>query len=155
MDDQWSRFVSDLAGRWNGPFSFRFFLQPLMAMLYALRDGVADARANRPPYFWSLFTEPDQRRQRLREGWKAVARVIALGVFMDLVYQLMVFRWVHPLQLAVVVLGLALLPYLLLRGPVERIASWWTTRKIHARPPRSSGRDSERHGDASPRRASR
>jgi hypothetical protein len=138
MDDQLSQFISDLIGRLNGPFSFRFVLQPLMATLYALRDGVADSRANRSPYFWSLFTEPDQRRQRLREGWKAVARVVALGVLMDLLYQLLVFRWVHPLQLAVVVLGLALLPYVLLRGPVERIASWWTTRKIHATPRRAS-----------------
>ena len=58
MDDQLSRFVSDLAGRLSGPFSFRFLLQPLMATLYALRDGMADARANRSPYFCSLFTEP-------------------------------------------------------------------------------------------------
>jgi hypothetical protein len=134
MDDQLSQFISDLAGRLNGPLSFRFFLQPLMATLYALRDGVADSRANRSPYFWSMFTEPDQRRQRLREGWTAVARVMALAVFMDLIYQVMVFRWVYPLQLAVVVLGLALLPYVVLRGPVERIASWWTIRRIHARP---------------------
>jgi len=138
MDDQLSRFVSDLAGRLSGPFSFRFLLQPLMATLYALRDGMADARANRSPYFWSLFTEPEQRRQRLHEGWKAVARVMALGVFMELVYQLMVFQWVYALQLVVVVLGLALLPYVILRGPIERIASWWTTRRIHARPRRSS-----------------
>lgn len=138
MDDLLSRFVSDLAGRLEGPVAFRFFLQPLMATLYALRDGVADSRANRSPYFWSLFTEPDQRRERLRQGWKALTRVMALGVFMELVYQLMVFRWVHPLQLAVVVFGLALLPYVLLRGPVERIASWWTTRKIHATPRRAS-----------------
>ena len=136
MDDLLSRFAADLAGRLTGPLSFRFFLQPLMATLYALRDGVVDSRANRSPYFWSLFSEPDQRRQRLREGWKAVARVLALGVFMELVYQLMVFRWIHPLQLAVVVLGLAVLPYVLLRGPVERIASWWTTRRIHATPRR-------------------
>ena len=63
---------------------------------------------------------------------------MALGVFMELVYQLMVFQWVYALQLVVVVLGLALLPYVILRGPIERIASWWTTRRIHARPRRSS-----------------
>jgi hypothetical protein len=34
----------------------------------------------------------------------------------------MVFRGVHPLQLVVIVLLLAFVPYLLLRGPVNRIA---------------------------------
>ena len=52
----------------------------------------------------------------------AVARVIGLGAVIDLIYQIMVFRGVHPLQLVVIVLLLAFVPYLLLRGPVNRIA---------------------------------
>jgi hypothetical protein len=134
MDDTLTRFASNLLDRLEGPFSFRFLLQPIMAMLYATRDGLADAREHRPPYFWSLFTRPGERRHLLSEGWTAVTRVIVLGVVMDVLYQLIVFRWIYPGELAVVVLGLAFVPYVLLRGPIERIASWWTTHRIHARP---------------------
>jgi hypothetical protein len=91
-------------------------------MLYAIRDGVKDARVGRPAYFWSLLTEDGHRGERLHEGWAAVARVIGLGAVIDLIYQVMVFRSVHPLQLVVIVLLLAFVPYLLLRGPVNRIA---------------------------------
>jgi hypothetical protein len=122
MDEWWNRFWADLIGRASGPFAFRFFLQPAVAMLYAIRDGVKDARAGRPAYFWSLLTEGAHRVERLQEGWAAVARVIGLGAVIDLIYQIMVFRSVHPLQLVVIVLLLAFVPYLLLRGPVNRIA---------------------------------
>jgi hypothetical protein len=128
MEDTLTRFVSDLVGRLHGPFSFRFVLQPLIAVIYAARDGLADAREGRPPYFWTLFARPDQRRQMLREGWKAVTRVMVLGVVMDTTYQVIEFRRIHPLQMTVIVLGLAFVPYVLLRGPIGRIATWWTTR---------------------------
>lgn len=121
MDEWWNRFWSDLVGRTSGPFAFRFFLQPAVAILFAIRDGMKDAQERRRAYFWSLLTGQHDRRALLREGWTAVARVIALGVVMDLIYQLIVFRRVYPLQLVVIVLLLALVPYLVMRGPVNRI----------------------------------
>jgi hypothetical protein len=142
MDSVLTKFFSDLFGRLHGPFSFRFVLQPLMALLYATRDGLADARAGRPPYFWTLFTRPEERSRLLREGWKAVTRVILLGVAMDTIYQLIVFRWIHPVQLVVVVLGLAFLPYVILRGPIRRIASSWRNRTNRTTPrPFDAGAD--------------
>lgn len=134
MENAVTQFFADLTARLHGPFSFRFVLQPLMALIYATRDGLSDARAGRPPYFWTMFTRPDERGRLLREGWKAMTRVILLGVAIDTIYQLIVFRWIHPLQLAVVVLGLAFLPYVILRGPSERMASWWRTRNTRATP---------------------
>src|SRR5262245_43783744 len=103
MDNALTTFVSDLTGRLHGPFSFRFVLQPLMALLYAARDGLADARAGRPPYFWTMFTRPEERSGLFREGWQAMTRVIVLGAAIDAIYQLIVFRWIHPLQLVFVV----------------------------------------------------
>jgi hypothetical protein len=44
---------------------------------------------------------------------------------MDLAYQVMVFRRIHPLEMAVVVIALAFIPYLLLRGPFNRLARLW------------------------------
>src|SRR5262245_54723729 len=125
MDDALARMWSDLIGRLHGPFSFRFVLQPIMAALYAARDGLADAREGRPPYFWTLFTHPREGYELLCEGWKHVSRVILLGVVMDVLYQVIEFGSIRLVQLIVVVLALAFIPYLVLRGPMNRIGRRW------------------------------
>jgi hypothetical protein len=130
VDDLLTRTWSDLLARVYGPFSFRFLLQPAMALIYAARDGIVDARQDRPAYFRTIFTSSGERWDLLREGGKAVARVIALGVVMDIVYQLLVFHRIHLLQLVVIVLTLAFVPYLIFRGPINRIARAWMTRHV-------------------------
>ena len=130
IDDMFARFSADLQERLHGPLSFRYVLQPIMAMLYAARDGIVDARQGRPLYFWSILTSRTERRQLLREGCSRVARVIALGTIMDVIYQLMVFRRIYAVQLIVVVLTLAFVPYLLLRGPISRIARHFIKQRV-------------------------
>jgi hypothetical protein len=102
--------------------SFRLLLQPAMALIFAIRDGLKDAREGRPAYFYSLFTRPENRRRQLREGFKAVSRVFALAIVIDLIYQVIVLRWFYPFEALIVALVLAFLPYILLRGLVNRIA---------------------------------
>ena len=58
----------------------------------------------------------------IRDGWKSVGRVFILGIIMDAIYQLIVFRWFYPVEALLVAAILALVPYLLIRGPVNRIA---------------------------------
>jgi hypothetical protein len=117
-------FASDLIDRLHGPFSFRFVLQPIMAAIYAVRDGVLDAYEGKPAYFWSILSKPG-RRAHISEGWHRVLRVIVLGVVMDVLYQLIVFKTIYIPQLVTIVLGLAFVPYLLLRGPINRLARHW------------------------------
>ena len=38
--------------------AFRFILQPVMAAIFAIRDGMKDARAGRSPYFWTVLHDP-------------------------------------------------------------------------------------------------
>jgi hypothetical protein len=134
MEEIFTRLWNDLIGRIGGPMSFRILLQPTMAMIFAIRDGLKDAREGRPAYFYSLFTDPENRRSRLREGFKAVSRVFTLAIVMDFIYQVIVLRWFYPLQALIVAFVLALLPYILLRGPVNRIA------RFLRRPPQATGR---------------
>ena len=47
------RISQNIAARPGGPMTFRFILQPAMAALAALRDGVKDARLDRRPYLWA------------------------------------------------------------------------------------------------------
>jgi hypothetical protein len=117
-----SSFWADLVGRTTGPMTFRLVLQPAMALLYATLDGVKDARTGRPAYFWAALLDPDERTRLLQEGWARVRRVLILAAVMDAVYQLIVVRHIYLVQLVVVVLVLAFVPYLLWRGPVNRIA---------------------------------
>lgn len=121
MDEIWVRFWGHLADRLHGPLTFRLILQPLVAVLFALRDGYQDSLAGRAPYFWALFTQPGHRAELIRDGWKAVAKVFVVAVLIDIVYQLIVFRWFYPVEALAVGVLLALVPYLLLRGPVNRI----------------------------------
>lgn len=125
MRDMIFRGLLDMIDRVGGPMTFRIVLQPTMAALLALRAGLKDAREGRPPYFWTLVTDSTQRSNLLREGWRAVARVFVLALVMDIIYQLIVLGWIYPLELVTVAILLAVMPYLLLRGPVNRIARRW------------------------------
>ncbi len=123
MEDIVTRFVADLIGRLSGPLTLRLFLQPAVATLLAVRDGVKDAREGRPPHFWRLVTgPPEARRRRLKETWQAVLKVFIMAVVLDCVYQQLVFRWVYPIEAMVTAVILAILPYMLLRGVIDRIA---------------------------------
>jgi len=119
--DSVSEFWHDLAARPTGPLAMRFYLQPLMATLFALRDGFKDARNDKPPYFWALFTHPERRSEMLRHGWKSAGKIFVLAAVLDIIYQLLVLHELHPLQTLVVATMLAIVPYLIFRGPVNRI----------------------------------
>ncbi|MGA2936223.1 MAG: hypothetical protein ABSF52_03885 [Syntrophobacteraceae bacterium] len=116
-----ARVVENLIGRVSGPMKFRLILQPLMAAVFAVRAGLKDAREERPPYFWAIFTHPDQRSDMLRDGWKSVGKIFIIAIVIDLVEQLIVFRWFYPGEALLVAFILAFIPYLLIRGPVNRI----------------------------------
>lgn len=121
MDEVLTRIWENLGGRVGGPLTFRLILQPLVAAVLAIRAGIEDARTGRPAYFWAVVTDPRHRSDLLREGWKAVAKVFVLAIVIDVVYQLIVERWIYPGEALIVAILLALVPYLLLRGPVARI----------------------------------
>jgi hypothetical protein len=118
------RIWDQLIERPGGPMTFRFILQPCMAALAALRDGVNDAKSQRSPYFLGLLANPFQSGHRLYEGLISTARVILLGLCMDAVYQWLVLKTFYPGEAVIVAIALAFFPYLVLRGPITRIARW-------------------------------
>lgn len=121
MEDVFTRIWEDLIGRGSGPLHFRLILQPLMAATFGILDGMKDARKGRPAYFWALFTDPVHRRALLRNGWKSIAKIFVLAIGLDVIYQAIVFRRFYPGETLIVAIVLAILPYLLLRGPVNRL----------------------------------
>ncbi len=134
MDDFLSRWWQEIVHRPEGLLAFRFYLQPIMAVLVAIRDGVKDARADRPAYLWSLLSDPAHRAESLRSGWRGVERIFLLAIVLDLAYQLFVMKGVRPLQGLAIAVVLAFVPYVLLRGPVGRLARHMRGVRPHGRP---------------------
>lgn len=120
--DMWTRIASQLVARVSGPMKFRGVLQPVMASLFAIRSGLADARAGKSPYFWSLLSDPGQRTDMIKDGWKSVGKVFILALVLDVVYQIIVLRFVYPGEAIIVAFILAIVPYLILRGLTTRLA---------------------------------
>ena len=115
------RVWHDMTGGVHAPLGFRVVVQPLVAAFFAVRAGRQDALQGRPLFFWAVLRDPVHRRERLREAWKHVGKVFVAAAIVDVVYQVIVERWVYPSEALMVGLILAVLPYLVFRGIVNRI----------------------------------
>ena len=109
--EELDRVWRNIAARPGGPMTFRFVLQPAMAALAALRDGVADARLGRVPYLSAILFRAGRRSGRLWEGIVSTARILILGVVMDIVYQLVFLGEFYPAEAAIIAVLLAFVPY--------------------------------------------
>jgi len=128
-----TRFWTDMIGRADGPMTFRFFLQPTMALITALIDGIRAAKAGKPPYAWLIaHSSGGERLATWREGVTATTRILLLGVVMDVIYQVRVYGgFRYPLEAFVLAVVLGFIPYLILRGPFTRLAGHWLRRHPH------------------------
>lgn len=129
IQELFTRFWTNLVERPEGPLAMRFVLQPIVGTLLAVRDGMKDARGGRSPYFWTVLSNPAERKARLREGFAATGKVMIIAVVLDTIYQYLALQALYPGEAIVVAFVLAFLPYLLIRGPVARVAGWWGRRR--------------------------
>jgi len=122
-----TRIWENLIARTEGPMHFRFFIQPAMSLLFAILASIRDIKNNTTPYFWRFLTSHGQRPEIAKEAWKDVGKIFIVGVVLDIIYQLIVvFKLktetrIYPLEAVLVAFGLAIIPYILLRGPLNRI----------------------------------
>lgn len=105
---------------WNGPGRLRFFLQPVLAILLGIRDGVRDAKDGRPPYVWSVLTGTD-RKQQLKHGLKQIAVPWAVGFGLSLVFQYVIRRVVHVGIAALFGAVFIAIPYMAARALSNRV----------------------------------
>ena len=78
----WENFLA----RPDGPLSLRFYVQPTMAGLLALRAGIQDAGQGRQRYLWAILTRPERRLQLLHEGWRGAMKPFLLAIALDGIY---------------------------------------------------------------------
>lgn len=126
---EFQRIWDHLIARPGGSLALRFFLQPAVSTIFAVRDGIKDARTGRSPYFWTVLSNPEKRQARLREGLAATGKILLIAMLLDGIYQFIEFRTIYPVEALIVAILLAFIPYFLLRGPIARIARWWFARK--------------------------
>jgi hypothetical protein len=125
LEDAFTRGWDHILGRLGGPLSFRFLIQPAVSALIGIIAGIRDAQAGRPAYILAIFTDAAHRSERLRECWGAVWKVFVVAVILDVVYEVIVFKTVYPGETLIVAVVLAVIPYVVVRGPVNRIACFW------------------------------
>ena len=66
----------------------------------------------------------------LKDGWKSVGKVFVLALLLDVIYQVIVEGFVYPGEAIAVAFVLAIIPYVILRGLVTRLASIRTNPKL-------------------------
>ena len=122
IQDFFRYFVEQLVERFGGPLNFRLVVMPTVVTLLALRADWKDAREGRPVFLGAFIKDPVERRRLFRSAVKDIGRVFIVAIVLDTVYQLIVFHWVYPGQLLTVAIVCAVVPYVLVRGPITRIA---------------------------------
>ena len=120
------QFLEELPRRFTGSGRLRFILQPTVAIVLGIRGGLADAKAGDVPYLFGLILGAGRRRELLRSGMAAVRNLVALGIMMDIVFQLVLYRSVHPGAALVVGSILICLPYAVSRALTRRVTQAMT-----------------------------
>ncbi len=128
MADILVRIWQNLLERTEGPMHFRFLMQPLMSLIFAIKAAIRDAKQGDVPYLWRLvYAKKAERKPIAKETWKDVGKIFIIGVILDIIYQLIVVYKVkteehfYPLESIIVAFLLAIVPYIIFRGPVNRI----------------------------------
>jgi hypothetical protein len=116
------QFLEELPQRLTGPGRLRFILQPLVAIVLGWRAGLSDARAGLPPYLYGLIVGGVDRRELLRSGLASVRNLVAVGIVLDAVAQLLIYGEVHPGAALVIGPVLICLPYAASRALTNRVA---------------------------------
>jgi hypothetical protein len=86
------QFLEELPRWFTGSGRLRFILQPTVAIVLGIRGGLADAKAGNLSYLLGLILGAGRRRELLRSGVAAVRNLVALGIMMDIVFQLVLYR---------------------------------------------------------------
>ena len=122
MEEALRRGWENLIGRSDGPMTFRLIVQPAVAVLLAIRAGLHDAREGQPPFLWTVFSNPGRRNELLRQARYDVGTVFIVALVLDSIYQVIVHSGIYALELLLTATILALVPYVIVRGLVTRLA---------------------------------
>jgi len=123
MEDFITRFFDNLGLKTEGPMKFRFILQPIVSLIFAVKAGLRDSKSGEVPYFWGLVSGKGERKDLLKEGWKDVGKLFIMALLIDIIAQIIILKTVYPFEAVITAIILAFIPYIIFRGIVNRIIS--------------------------------
>lgn len=121
---EYLRVLQQLMGRIDGPLHLRLIVQSLVATVLAVRAAHRDATLQNPPFLWALIMRKHERRALFLSAWKDIGKLFTMAFVIDTGYQVFFLHFFYPLQGLMVASILALVPYVLIRGPLARL-SWF------------------------------
>jgi hypothetical protein len=122
-------FGEGLEARLTGPGKGRFVLQPMVSIALGVRDGIADAKQGKPPYFIRVLFKSERKLYVLKTGLKQIAIPLTVGVVLDMILQWVIFQAMFLLPALLAGTILVALPYSIARGLSNRIARRWFDRR--------------------------
>jgi hypothetical protein len=123
------KILEGIVARVVGPMSFRFMLQPLVALLLGIRDGRMDAKAGTPAFIVDLVHNPENRKKNFASAAKSLMKPVIVGTVIDLIAQYLIFQHVRLIPAAIVGVLVMAIPYSLARGISNRIITSIARRK--------------------------
>lgn len=119
--DNFNQAIVQLLGRAGGPMHIRLLIQPIIAIILAIRTGLRDARENTAPFLLEFVKNKAQRKVLINTALQDISKLMIMAFLFDSIYQLLVLKEFHLLQALIVTFVLAILPYVILRGLVTRL----------------------------------
>jgi hypothetical protein len=89
-------FFDDILARFSGAGRFRFIVQPTVALVIGVRDGIKDGRAGHLPFVLALMSRSARKCDLLRSAFASVRELISIAIILDVVSQFLIFRRIHP-----------------------------------------------------------
>ena len=117
-----SALIEDIPKRLAGPGRFRFVMQPLIAIILGVLNGLADARAGKPPYLYGLLFHRNLRSDLVKTGFSTLANLLLMGVLLDVVFQRIILGVAHPVPALIIGPVLIVTPYTIARALSNRLA---------------------------------
>ncbi|MBS1518198.1 MAG: hypothetical protein JSS91_08925 [Bacteroidetes bacterium] len=130
MEDFFSRFADNFNLKTDGPMSLRFIIQPLVSLFFAVKAGIRNSKRGDTPYLWGLIFEKGKRRDLVKEGWMDIGKLFIMALILDMAAQIIILKTVYPIEAIVTAVLLAVIPYMLINGPVNRIVSYFKNKKL-------------------------
>ena len=105
----------------GGPGFFRFFLQPIVAIVLGIVHGRRDRRAGRSAYFAGLIHVREGRAARIRDGLRSVALPLVVALIAAFTFQYIIRSRIFIGYGVLYATLFVLVPYLVARGLAQRV----------------------------------
>lgn len=131
MEEILCRIWDNLGDRLGGPMTFRFLVQPLVALFLGVRDGLRLGASGTSLFGLREHRESGGGHPLVRTVWHSIRLLVLIALILDLVYQYFVQNWIYPGEAVLVSITITVIPYLLACSIVSAFACWRASTIAH------------------------